>query len=505
MDHANDLRPPAGRVFTGIPGLDDLLHGGLPAERLYLIEGEPGTGKTTLAMQFLLQGQRVGEGSLYVTLSETVEELHHVAASHGWNLDGIEMFQLAAIGERATDEYTLYHPAEIELGDLTKAVFQRIESAAPARVVIDSLSELRMLARDPLRYRRQILGLKEFFSKKPATVLLLEDHSAGASDLQLRSLAHGVLLLEHSPFEYGRARRRLRIVKLRGTAFTEGFHDFVIARGGLTVFPQLVPDEDAHARGAAPLVSGVTELDSMLGGGLTWGTSTLFMGPAGVGKSTLAGQYLCGAANPERRAAMFLFDERRATFVARCDALGMAASQRIASGHLLVEQVDPGVTSPGEFSHRVRDLVEAVGVRMVAIDTLNGYLNAVPSVDAPLVRMHELLSFLDERGVATLVILAQQGLVGETMSSPLDLSYIADAIVSLRFFEASGEVRKAISVVKKRTGPHENSIRELMLGPEGIRVGRPLKEFQGVLTGVPQYVGATGPLMTNDKPQTPRP
>jgi circadian clock protein KaiC len=503
MDHMlSNPRPLAGRVSTGIPGLDQLLRGGLPAARLHLIEGEPGTGKTTLAMQFLLEGRRVGEQGLYVTLSETVEELHHVAASHGWGLDGIETFQLAPIGERAADEYTLYHPAEIELGDLTKAVLQHIESTAPSRVVIDSLSELRLLARDPLRYRRQILGLKDFFSRKPATVLLLEDHSAGDSDLQLRSLAHGVLLLEHLPFEYGRARRRLRIVKLRGSAFTEGFHDFVIARGGLTVFPQLVPDEEAGERAAAPVASGVPELDAMLGGGLTWGTATLFLGPAGAGKSTVAAQYLCGAANPDARAAVFLFDERRATFVARCDALGMSASERLASGHLVIEQVDPGVTSPGEFSHRVRALVETAGVRLVGIDTLNGYLSAVPSVDAPVIRMHELLSFLNERGVATLVVVAQHGLVGQAMSVPVDLSYIADAIVSLRFFEADGEVRKAISVVKKRTGPHENSIRELMMGPGRIQVGDPLKEFRGVLTGVPQYTGTTEPLLTDDESHT---
>jgi circadian clock protein KaiC len=406
--------------------------------------------------------------------------------------------------ERAADEYTLYHPAEIELADLTKAVLRHVETIRPARVVFDSLSELRLLARDPLRYRRQILGLKEFFAQKPSTVLLLDDHSAGEADLQLRSLAHGVVSLEHLPFEYGRARRRLRIVKLRGTAVTEGFHDFVIVRGGLTVFPQLIPDKTAGARSPAPVTSGLAELDALLGGGLTWGTTTLFVGPAGVGKSTVAAQYLCGASNPTTKAAMFLFDERRATFVARCDALGMDASGRLASGHLIIEQVDPGVTSPGEFSHRVSRLVEAEGVRLVAIDTLNGYLNAIPSIDAPVIRMHELLSFLDERGVATLIVLAQHGTVGSTMSAPVDLSYLADAIVSLRFFEAAGEVRKAIAVVKKRTGTHETSIRQLMLGPDRIRVGSPLKEFRGVLTGIPHYTGSPGPLLSDDDAHTTR-
>lgn len=486
---------------TGIPGLDQLLQGGLPRDRVHLIEGEPGTGKTTLALQFLLEGRRLGEDGLYVTLSETTHELNDVAKSHGWTLDGVATYQLAPIAERAADEYTLFHPAEIELADLTKTVLERVEAARPARVVFDSLSELRLLARDPLRYRRQILGLKDFFSRRPSTVLLLDDHSAGDADLQLRSLAHGVLLLEHLPFEYGRARRRLRIVKLRAAAVTEGFHDFVIARGGLTVFPQLVPGETGRARPSAPVKSGLPELDALLGGGLTWGTTTLFIGPAGVGKSTVAAQYLCGAANPAGKAAVFLFDERRATFVARCDALGMHASECIASGNLIVEQIDPGVASPGEFAHIVRRCVEASGVRVVGVDTLNGYLNAIPTTDAPVTRMHELLSYLNERAVATLIILAQHGMVGTSMPVPIDLSYLADAIVLLRFFESDGEVRKAISVVKKRTGAHENSIRELKLGPDRIQVGEPLKHFQGILTGVPQYTG-TSPLMSDDQPRT---
>jgi len=489
---------------TGIAGLDQLLHGGLPRSRLHLIEGEPGTGKTTLALQFLLEGRRSGERGLYVTLSETTDELQHVAASHGWSLKGIDLYQLSSIADRAADEYTLYHPAEIELGDLTKAVLEQVQQVKPTRVVFDSLSELRLLARDPLRYRRQILGLKDFFSQHPATVLLLDDHSSGESDLQLRSLAHGVLLLEHLPFEYGRARRRLRIVKLRGTAVTEGFHDFAIRRGGLDVFPHLTPAANDGPRPTKPIVSGVAELDSLLGGGLTWGTSTLFIGPAGVGKSTVVAQYMCGAANPQSKAAMFLFDERRATFVARCDAMGMRASERIASGHLRIEQIDPGVSSPGEFSNRMRHLVEAEGVRIVGIDTLNGYLNAIPGTDAPMIRMHELLSFLNESGVATLIVLVQHGMVGAAMPVPIDLSYLADAIVLLRFFEANGAVRKAISAVKKRTGAHESAIRELSLGTGGIRVGAPLTQFHGVLTGVPQYVGTDAPLMTHDKGRRPR-
>ena len=483
------------QAATGIPGLDQLLGGGLPATRMYLIEGEPGTGKTTLAMQFLLEGRRIGERGFYVTLSETSEELRVVAQSHGWSLEGIETHQLAAMGASPAEEYTLYHPAEIELADLTKTVLEKVEAAKPARVVFDSLSELRLLAREPLRYRRQILGLKDFFSHQKCTVLLLDDHSSGESDLQLRSLAHGVVLLEQLPFEYGRSRRRVRIVKMRGTAVTEGFHDFVIERGGLRVFPQLEPSHRDGRRGS--IVSGLQELDALLGGGLTWGTSTLLIGPAGVGKSTVAAQYLCGASNPHDKSALFLFDERRTTFVERCDALGMHATERIASGNLWIEQVEPGATSPGEFSYRVRQLVEEEGVRIVGIDTLNGYLNAIPSTDVPIVRMHELLSFLNEHSVATLVVLAQYGIVGTTMNGPMDLSYLADTILLFRFFEAHGEVRKAVSVVKKRTGPHENSIRELKLGPDRLQIGPALTAFRGVLTGVPQYAGEAGPLLTD--------
>lgn len=488
----------APQAPSGIAGLDQLLGGGFPARRMHLIEGVPGTGKTTLALQFLLAARDRGDRTLYVTLSETVEELVSVAESHGWSLDGIETQQLAPVPNRMAEEYTLYHPSEVELADLTKTVLERVDRVQPACVVIDSLSELRLLARDPLHYRRQVLGLKEFFASRGATVLILDDHSVGDDDLQLRSIAHGVVSLEHLPFEYGRARRQLRIVKMRGMAVTEGFHDFIIGRGGLTVFPQLVPEPRELSVDVPPIRSGLAELDALLGGGLTWGTTTLFVGPAGVGKSTVAAQYLCGAANPGTRAAVFLFDERLRTFVARCDALSMRASERIASGHLIPQQVDPGVTSPGEFSHRVRRLVDEEGVRLIGIDTLNGYLNAIPTSDVPTVRMHELLSFLNERAVCTLVTLAQHGTVGVVMPAPVDLSYLADAIVLFRFFEAQGRIRKAISVIKKRTGSHETTIRELSIGPSHVRVGEPLTDFHGILTGVPQYTGSAGPLISDE-------
>ena len=476
------------------------MRGGFPLRRMHLIEGIPGTGKTTLALQFLLAAKQRGERTLYITLSETTEELTAVAESHGWSLEGINTYQLEPVPNRAAEEYTLYHPAEVELSDLTKAVLERADHVQPTCVVVDSLSELRLLARDPLRYRRQVLGLKEFFASRGATVLILDDHSVGEEDLQLRSIAHGVVSLEHLPFEYGLARRRLRIVKMRAMSVTEGFHDFVILRGGLTVFPQLVPQPGAVPERTDSIRSGLAQLDAVLGGGLSWGTTTLFIGPAGVGKSTVAAQYLCGAANPCARAAVFLFDERLKTFVARCDALGMHASERIASGHLITRQIDPGVTSPGEFSHLVRRLVDEEDVRLIGIDTLNGYLNAIPTTDAPIVRMHELLSFLNERSVATLIVLAQHGTVGAVMPTPVDLSYLADAIVLFRFFEAEGEIRKAISVVKKRTGIHETAIRELTLGPKGVHVGESLTTFHGILTGVPQYTGSAKPLRSDDPP-----
>ena len=486
--------PSIDHISTGIPGLDELLRGGLTANRMYLIEGSPGTGKTTLALQFLLTGRDQGESTLYVTLSETANELTAIATSHGWSLEGVELFQLAqSEGLKPEEQYTLYHPAEVELGDTVRAILETIERLQPTRVVLDSLSELKLLARDPLRYRRQILALKEFFAGRECTVLLLDDMTAGGADLQVESVAHGVILLETLPFEYGRARRRTRIVKIRGVAAIEGFHDFVIKRGGLEVFPQLVATTAALPRPDTSVASGVTELDQLLGGGLTWGTTTLLIGPAGSGKSTLAAQYAASGVT-HTKAAIFLFDERASTFVSRCDALGMRVSERIADGSVTLQQIEPGEMSPGEFSYRVRVAVERDHARVITIDGLNGYLNAIPQVEAPLVRMHELLSFLNEHGVATLMVVAQHGIVGSNMQTPLDVSYLADAVVLLRFFESQGMVRRALSVMKKRTGPHESTIREFQIGPERLHVGKALSEFQGVLSGIPQYLGASAPL-----------
>lgn len=463
---------------TGIEGLDDLLAGGFTADRMYLLEGTPGTGKTTLAMQFLLAGRDAGENTLYVTLSEGVDELNAIARSHGWTLDKVDLFQLSpAEGLKPEDQYTLYHPAEVELGETIKAVLEKIDDLRPTRVVFDSLSELKLLARDPLRYRRQLLALKEYFTGRACTVLMLDDFSAGGGDLQLQSLAHGVLLLELLPYEYGRARRRLRVVKLRGKPTIEGFHDFVIRRGGLDVFPQLYPQPGHTARPVEGVRSDLPELDQLLGGGLSWGTTTLLIGPAGSGKSTLAAHYAASGVTRER-SAIFLFDERASIFISRCNALGMTLSERLADGSVTLHQIEPGQMSPGEFSYRVRAAVEKDNARVILIDSLNGYLNAIPQVEAPLVRMHELLSFLNEREVCTLIVAAQHGIVGSNMVTPLDVSYLADTVLLLRFFEATGEVRRALSVMKKRTGAHEAAIRELSIGPK-MHHGR-----QGAL-GVP--------------------
>jgi len=489
-------RPPSLKS-TGIPGLDVLLKGGLPADRVYLVEGDPGTGKTTLALQFLLAGRDLGESCLYVTLSETADELHDVAASHGLSLDGVHLYQLATPQESTADTYTLYHPAEIELGEMMKNVLEMTERTQPSRVVFDSLSEVRLLARDSLRYRRQVLALKEFFAGRACTVMLLDDKTSGDHDLQLQSLSHGVIELEQKPGDFGRSRRRVRVVKLRGVAAVDGYHDVRIRRGGLAVFPQLVTT--AAKRGAAKglVSSGIAELDSILGGGLNWGTCTLFIGPAGVGKSTLAAQYIPATASVTR-AAVFLFDERLDTYVSRGDALGMDLSGRVASGTLTIDQIEPGELSPGEFSHRVCAHVET-GAKLVIIDSINGYLNAIPNAHSPLVRLYELLSYLNECGVLTLVISAQHGVIGAAMSSPIDVSYLADCVLLLRYFEAYGTVRKALSVMKKRTGMHERTIREFAIEDSRIRVGNPLAQFQGILTGVPTYAGESGPLLRNDR------
>jgi circadian clock protein KaiC len=485
---AKTVTPPE-RLATGNDGLDSILEGGFPANRLYLVEGDPGTGKTTLALRFLLEGAARGEPVLYVTLSETKEEISDVAASHGWTLDGVTLYELIPSEEslKAETQYTIFHPSEVEFGETTTAVLAEVERIQPRRVVFDSLSEMRLLARDPLRYRRQILALKQYFAGRQCTVLLLDDRTATASDLQVRSIAHGVVELEQMALDYGAERRRMRVVKLRGSRYRGGFHDFRIETGGVVVYPRLVAAEHRQEFPHEMVTSGVAELDALLGGGLNRGSSTLILGPAGSGKSSIAAQFAAAAAERGERAASFLFDEGVNTYLSRASGLGREMKLLVESGHMSLQQIDPAELSPGEFAHFVRRAVDQDGARVVVIDSLNGYLQAMPDERFLTVQMHELLTYLNQQGVVTLLVLAQHGFMGANMGTPVDVSYLADTVLMLRFFEARGEVHRAISVVKKRTGYHENTIREMRMSGGGIAVGQPLKDFQGVLTGVPTY------------------
>jgi circadian clock protein KaiC len=484
---------------TGISGLDDILGGGLTPNRVYLVEGDPGSGKTTLALQYLLEGVRLKEGGVYVTLSETKQELRAVAVSHGWSLDGLVISELVAEEKELEpdNQYTMFQPSEFQLGETTRAILSEIERSKPKRLVIDSLSELRLLAQSPLRYRRQILALKQFFSGRDCTVLLLDDKTSEASDLQLQSIAHGVLTLEHLSPEYGAERRRLRITKLRGQKFRGGLHDFNIATGGLVVFPRLVAAEHAETREHKLLRGDIVALDELLGGGMDPGTSTLLIGPAGSGKSSVAINYARSAAKQGQRAALFIFDERIEVLLHRAQGLGMDLRQHLVSGLVTIQQVDPAELSPGEFACTVRKAV--VGgdghppAKVVVIDSLNGYMQAMPEERFLSVQMHELLTYLGHKGVVTFLVLAQHGMVG-AMQAPIDTTYLADTVILFRYFEADGQVRQAISVVKKRMGKHERTIRELRLDG-GISVGEPLHDFQGVLSGTPVFKGAAKTLM----------
>jgi len=481
---------------TGIGGLDDILRGGLPSGRLYLLDGSPGTGKTTLALQFLLAGVARGEAGLYVTLSESREELGQVATSHGWSLDGIDVVELPAEDAEADREsYTIFHPAEVELQVVIDRVFGAVEQSAARLVVLDSLSEMRLLARDALRFRRQILALKQFFSSRGCTVLLLDDKTAPEGDLQLHSLAHGVVQLEHLALEYGAERRRLQVTKLRGRRFQGGYHDFRICTGGLAVYPRIERREPDHEGTGRPLPSGSPELDTLLGGGLPSGTSLLVTGPAGTGKSVLATQYACAAASRGEKVLFYLFDERLSTFTLRAEGLGMDVEEMVADGRLTLRQIEPTELSPGEFAHDVMRGVEQDGVQVVIIDSINGYLQSMPEERLLPVQVHELLSYLASRGVTSILTLVQRGIFGNPVDEAADVSYLADNVILLRYFEVSGSVRQAVSVVKKRSGNHERTIRECRVGRGGLHVGPPLHEFQGVLTGVPLYVGEAGPLM----------
>jgi circadian clock protein KaiC len=483
---------------SGIVGLDHILNGGFVRDRLYLIEGVPGSGKTTLALQHLMEGAQKGESVLYVTLSETKEELQTVADSHGWSLDGIEIRELMpSEAELEPDEQnTMFQPSEIELAATTSRALRDVERLKPTRVAFDSLSELRLLAGNPLRYRRQILALKTFFATRACTVLLLDDLTATDHDLQTQSIAHGVVLLEQLSPEYGAERRRVRVLKYRGVQFRGGYHDYKIQRGGIVVFPRLVAAEHRQTATFARLASGIPEFDLLLGGGIEEGTSSLLVGAAGTGKSTLAAQFVAAAAGRGQRGAMFVFDEHPETLLTRCDGLQINLRAEVKSGRVSLQQIDPAELSPGEFIHCIRRAVEEDQVKVVVIDSLNGYLNAMPEERFLVIQLHELLTYLAQRSVATIMISAHQGLIGSQMTAPVDASYLADAVILLRYFEAEGEVRQAISVMKKRGGGHERTIREFRMSEGRLFVGPVLREFAGILTGVPIN---KGPARTGQK------
>jgi circadian clock protein KaiC len=482
---------------TGVAGLDFVLGGGLPAENLYLLEGTPGTGKTTLALQFLMAGAATGEPVLYITLAETAAELKAIAKSHGWNIEGIQVLELVPPAEQLEPDaqYTVFHPAEVELGQTMARIHEAVERLRPRRVVLDSLSEMRLLADEPLRLRRQVLALKYFFVGRQCTVVLLDDVRSQESDLQFASIAHGVITLEQLALEYGAERRRLRVLKLRGQRYRGGYHDFTIRTGGVDVFPRLVAAEYPVAGEQEPFRCGNPELDQLTGGGLDRGSSTLLIGPAGVGKSVLATQYALAAAATGEHVTVYLFDERLRTYLTRAEGLGMDVTAAMRSGRLEIHQIDPADVSPGQFAHLVVNAVENKGTRLIVMDSLSGYLNAMPGEQLLVIHLHELFSYLTQRGVTALIPLAQHGPFAHGSSQGAEISYLADGIILLRYFEAAGAVRQAISVLKKRSGGHEHTIREYQIGPGGYDVGDPLRGFRGVLTGVPEYLGLQEPLL----------
>jgi circadian clock protein KaiC len=490
---------------TGTAGLDVILNGGLTPDRMYLVEGTPGTGKTTLGLGFLLAGATIDEVGLYITLAETEVELRAVSKSHGWSLDSLQLFEMVPPDGFTDDhEQTLLHPSEVELGETVRNIMAKVDEVRPARIVLDSLSELRLLSQSPIRYRRQILALKHFFSTRACTVLVLDDKGASGGDLQLHSIAHGVISLDQTLAGFGAQRRRLHVVKMRGVQFQGGYHDLEIKRGGLCVYPRLVAGEHESADGGEPVTTGSEELDALLGGGLVPGTATLLTGPAGVGKTTASVQCMVAALERGEKASYFLFDERAPTLMTRSAALDMDLQPYLGSGQLQLRAIDPAEMSPGEFAGSVRAAVEDHGARVVVIDSLNAYLQSMPNEQFLVLQMHEMLSYLGQKGVVSLLILGLHGVTGD-IRSDVDLSYLSDTVVQLRYFEARGEVRQAISVIKTRTARHERTIREFQIARGGLQLGEPLRQFQGVLTGVPTFSGEAKTLMASETdPDSPR-
>jgi circadian clock protein KaiC len=485
---------------TGVEGLDDVLGGhGLARGRLFLLEGCPGTGKTTLALQFLLAGAAVGERGLYITLSETEDELRSSAQAHGWSLDGVDIFELVPPESLLGDDQrqSLLYSSDLELGETTQGIFDVFERVRPDRVVVDSLSEIRLLAQSSLRYRRQVLALKHYFARHGATVLMLDDLTGELADKAVHSIAHGVVALQELTRDYGPERRRMRVLKYRGRKYRGGYHDMVIETGGARIFPRLISAEHKgdFVRDVRP--SEIEEINALLDGGIERGSSVLILGPAGTGKSVFALTFITGAAARGETSAMFVFDEELGLLIARARTLGIDLQALVDSGRLILEQVDAAQLTPGELSARVRRCVEDHGARTVVIDSLNGYQMSMPEENALVLHMHELLQYLNRKGATTFLTVAQHGLVGD-MKSPVDVTYLADTVILLRYFEALGRVRRAISVVKKRTGAHEDTIREYRIGTKGIRMGEPLTQFQGVLRGVPTLIGDGNELLKAD-------
>ncbi len=479
------------RAPTGIEGLNDILGGGLPSDRLYLVQGFPGSGKTTLAFQFLREGEARGEVVLYITLAESADDLRDSARSHGWDPAEVAIHEhLPLANQAAESQHTLFHSAEVDLAETMSALLQVIDRVRPRRLVLDSLSELYLLAGSALRYRREVLALKEYFQGRQCTVLLLDDRTTDRNDMQLQSLCHGVIMLETITPDYGVERRRIQISKLRGLRFRGGWHDYTIETGGLRVFPRLIAAEHGDEAEAEQIASGLPRLDAMFGGGLDRGTTTLLLGPSGCGKSSIATRFVVAAAARGERAAMYVFDERPATLFARSAGLHMGLREHAAAGRVDVQGVDVAELTPGEFTQRVRHAVERDGVRMVVIDSLAGYMQAMPGTHALILHLHELLTYLGHRGVTTLLVVTQHGMLGTAMNGDVDVSYLSDNVLLFRYYEYDGSVRKALSVFKRRSGPHEEAIRQLTLGgPEGIGIGDALSGFRGVLTGVPIFEG----------------
>lgn len=480
----------------GISGLDDILAGGLERDRLYLLEGNPGTGKTTAAMSFLMDGAARDETCLYITLSETEEELRATARSHDWSLSGVEIFELAPPESLLdeTQQQSLLYSSDLELGETTRMILDAVKRVRPQRVVIDSLSEIRLLAQGSLRYRRQVLALKHYFAKSSATVLLLDDLTTDTADKTVHSVAHGVVQLQELAPEYGAERRRVRVLKYRGRRFRGGYHDFTIKTGGLEVYPRIVASEHRTLFRREPVSSGVPALDNLLGGGVERGSSALILGPAGTGKSLFAINFAVAAVARGEKAALFIFDEELGLLFDRMKALGIDLEGMQAAGDLIIEQVDAAELSPGEFAARVRHCVSQQDIRTVVIDSLNGYQAAMPQEQFLVLHIHELLQYLNRQGASTFLTVAQHGLMGE-MKAPVDVTYLADTVILLRYFEAMGHVRRAVSVIKKRAGGHEKTIREFDIGADGLTMGEPLDGFQGVLRGVPNFVGQGSGLM----------